>query len=393
MENGFPDLSKIGSRDKLKPRADKEPHWQRLQAGWYVGYRPSKLGSYGTWFARAYDEDLRKYRRKALGHFGTLTGKDVFAAARKEAVAFAELVESGGIQVETLETVADACRAYLNEKPSAIAEGVFRRHVFGDPLAQTKLSKLRRRHLSDWRKRLEDAPALISRSKKGDKRFKVRSAATINRDMVPLRAALWRVLAPGAPRSDAAWQEALKPIKGADRRRDLYLDKQERRRLLAELDADIEPFVRALCLLPLRPGALAALNVSGFEERTRTLTIGSDKNGVPRQIAVPDSIASFLREQSKSKLPSAWLFTRSNGVPWSKDTWKGPIKKAVLSAGLPTKASAYTLRHSVITDLVRGGLPILTIAQLADTSVAMIERHYGHLVRNDAEEALAQLVL
>ncbi len=107
----MPDLSKIGSRDKLKPRADKEPYWQRLQAGWYVGYRPSKLGSHGTWFARAYDEDLRKYRRKALGRFGSLTGNDVFAAARKEAEAFAEPVESGGIQVEKLETVADAWRA------------------------------------------------------------------------------------------------------------------------------------------------------------------------------------------------------------------------------------------------------------------------------------------
>lgn len=393
MEDGLPDLSKIGSRDKLKPRADKEPYWQRLQAGWYVGYRPSKLGSHGTWFARAYDEDLRKYRRKALGRFGSLTGNDVFAAARKEAEAFAELVESGGIQVEKLETVADACRAYLSEKPGSIAEGVFRRHVFGDPLARIKLSKLRRRHLRDWRKRLEDAPALISRSKKGEKRVKVRSAATINRDMVPLRAALWRILPPGAPKTDAAWQEALKPIKGADRRRDLYLDRQERRRLLAELDADIEPFVRALCLLPLRPGALAALNVSNFEKRTRTLTIGSDKNGVPRQISVPESIASFLSEQSKSKLPSAWLFTRSDGIPWSKDMWKGPIKKAVVASELPAQTSAYTLRHSVITDLVRGGLPILTVAQMADTSVAMIERHYGHLVRNDAEEALAQLVL
>ena len=227
----------------------------------------------------------------------------------------------------------------------------------------------------------------------GEKRVKVRSAATINRDMVPLRAALWRILPPGAPKTDAAWQEALKPIKGADRRRDLYLDRQERRRLLAELDADIEPFVRALCLLPLRPGALAALNVSNFEKRTRTLTIGSDKNGVPRQISVPESIASFLSEQSKSKQPSAWLFTRSDGIPWSKDMWKGPIKKAVVASELPAQTSAYTLRHSVITDLVRGGLPILTVAQMADTSVAMIERHYGHLVRNDAEEALAQLVL
>jgi integrase len=65
----------------------------------------------------------------------------------------------------------------------------------------------------------------------------------------------------------------------------------------------------------------------------------------------------------------------------------------VNAAGLPSGASAYTLRHSVITDLVRAGVPILTVAQLADTSVAMIERHYGHLVQGDAEKALAALAL
>jgi integrase len=55
--------------------------------------------------------------------------------------------------------------------------------------------------------------------------------------------------------------------------------------------------------------------------------------------------------------------------------------------------SAYTLRHSVITDLIRAWLPILTVAHLSGTSVAMIERHYGHLVRDDAEEALASIAI
>lgn len=31
--------------------------------------------------------------------------------------------------------------------------------------------------------------------------------------------------------------------------------------------------------------------------------------------------------------------------------------------------------------------------RLSGTSVAMIEKHYGHLVRGDAEEALAKLAL
>lgn len=60
---------------------------------------------------------------------------------------------------------------------------------------------------------------------------------------------------------------------------------------------------------------------------------------------------------------------------------------------MPGAASAYTLRHSVITDLILARLTILTVAQLLGTSVAMIEKHYGHLVRDDAEEAHASIAI
>lgn len=377
----------------MSPKRGDEPHWQRLRAGSYVGYRPAKRQGRGNWFGRAYDPDAGKYRRKALGDYGELTGNDVFTAARRDVEAWAQQVESGGTRAEGIETVADACRAYLQRRPGSIAEGVFRRHVYGDPIAGVKLEKLRRHHLRAWRKRLEDAPALTSRNKEGDKRTRRRSASTVNRDMVPLRAALGQVLNPGAPHTDAAWQEVLKPNKGADRRRDLYLDRDDRRKLLAAASMEVGPFVRALCLLPLRPGAIAGLLVGDFEVRTRTLSIGKDKNGRPRQIAVPPTVAEFLNRQSAGKLLRAFLFSRANGAAWDKDAWKGPIKEAAATAKLPLAVSAYTLRHSVITDLIREGIPALTVAQLSGTSVAMIERHYGHLVRDDAEQALARIAI
>ena len=148
-----------------------------------------------------------------------------------------------------------------------------------------------------------------------------------------------------------------------------------------------------MCLLPLRPGALASLRAGDFDKRTRTLTIGTDKHGLPRQIAVPEIVSDFLAERAKGKLPAAPLFSRGDGRAWNKDAWKHPIKHAVRAAELPSGVAAYTLRHSVITDLIRAGLPALTVAQLSGTSVAMIERHYGHLVRDDAEQALARLAL
>ncbi|MGY6550361.1 MAG: tyrosine-type recombinase/integrase [Erythrobacter sp.] len=390
----MPDLSRIGEREKLKSKAGDEPHWHRLRQGVYLGYRPSKKVAGGTWFARFYDADANRNVRKRLGDYGTLSGHEVFKQAKADAETWAETIESGGELARGMVTVKDACEAYLIEKPGSIAEGVFRRHVYSDPIAKVKLDKLRRHHLKAWRKRLEDAPALVTRTKVAEKtRMKPRSQSTVNRDMVPLRAALGLVLKPGTPNTDAAWQEALRAFRGADKRRELYLDRDERKKLIEATCDEARPFIRALCLLPLRPGALAGLKVSDFDKRTRALTIGKDKNGKPRQLIIPQTTADFFELQVKDKLPTASIFTRSDGAAWNKDAWKHPIKDAVTGAGLPGAVAAYTLRHSVITDLIRARLPILTVAQLSGTSVAMIEKHYGHLVRDDAEDALATLAL
>jgi len=381
------DLSKVGDRERLK--AHREPHWQRLRNGCFLGFRPSKRDGAGTWIARAYDEDKRRYRVRSLGDLGQLAPRDRFAAAKREAEAFAEAVESGGHARDAIETVEQACQAYANGR--ADAEGRFQRHVYSDPIAKVKLEKLRRHHLHDWRKRLEKRPALVSRSKEGEQRTRERSSSSINRDMVPLRAALFRVLAPGVPGTEAAWQEALLPIRNADRQRTLYLDLGQRRKLLKEISPEAEPFVKALCLLPLRPGAMASLSAGDFDKRTRELTIGRDKSGRPRRIIVPEAVTTLLVAQAKDKLPAAPLLMRRGGARWSKDNWNQPIAEAATKAKLPCGVTAYTLRHSVLTDLVNSGLPLLTVAQISDTSVEMIERHYGHMNRAAAEHALAGL--
>ncbi len=383
------DLSKVGDRARLK--AQREPHWQRLRAGCFLGFRPSKRGGKGTWIARAYDEDAGKYHVKSLGDFGTLSGKEMFAAAKKEAERLADLVEAGG-QVRTkIETVADACREYAKTRPEA--EQRFRRYVYDDPIARVKLDKLRRRHVKDWRERLEAQPALVSRRKNAEPTHRKRAASTVNRDMAAVRAALAKMCAPGAPNSEAAWQEPLKAFPNANGRRTLYLDRSQRRKLLEEIDAEALPFVRALCLLPLRPGALAALTVADFDRRTSELTIGKDKTGRARRIQLPRETASLFTEQAQNKLPGAPLLMRANGKAWDRNSWKLPIAAAVAAARLPQDSTAYTLRHSTITDLVSAGLPLLTIAQISGTSAEMIERHYGHLASDAAVKALGELAL
>jgi len=383
------DLSRVKEREALSAR--REPYWQRIRPGCFLGYRPSAREGAGTWVARAYDDEQLGYRLKAIGDFGALPGRDRFAIAKKEAEAFADLVETGGLAQDKAETVEEACRLYA--KTNTEAEGRFKRHVYGDSIARLKLTKLRRAHLRGWRQRLQEKPALVSRCKVGDHITRPRAPASVNRDMAMLRAALNSILAPGAPDTEAAWQEALKPIRNADRQRTLYLDRDQRRSLLEQVDAEAEPFVRTLCLLPLRPGAVANLIVADFDKRTSELTIGKDKSGKPRRILLPAAAAKLFAAQVKNKLPTAPLLSRANGQIWNKDAWKGPIAEAVIKAKLPAGATAYTLRHSTITDLVNGGLPLLTVGQISDTSAEMIERHYGHLTRHAAAEALAGLAL
>ena len=383
------DLSKVGNRERLK--VQREPHWQRLRAGCFLGFRPSKRGGKGTWIARVYDEDASRYQVKSLGDFGSLPGNEMFAAAKKEAEKLAELVESGGEIRAKIETVADACREYAKDRPEA--EQRFKRYVYEDSIAKVKLDKLRRRHVKEWRERLEAQPALVSRRKKGDPVERERAPSTVNRDMAVLRAALSKVLSPGAPNSEAAWQEALKAIPNANGRRTLYLDRKQRKKLIEGIDAEAAPFVRSLCLLPLRPGAMAALTAGDFDKRTAELTIGKDKTGKPRRIQLPQEAAQLLAKQAKNKLPGAPLFMRANGKAWDKDSWKRPIATAVTAAELPADTTAYTLRHSTITDLVSAGLPLLTIAQISGSSAEMIERHYGHLASDAAVKGLGELAL
>lgn len=383
------DLSRVKDRDALKSR--REPHWQRLRPGCFVGYRVSARGGAGTWIARAYDEDQRAYRLKALGSFGDHPANERFALAKQEAEHFAGEVEHGSIREAEIETVEDACRHFAKAHTEAGAR--FARYVYGDPIAKAKLSKLRRSHLKSWRQRLEDTPALVSRRKKGEPATRSRSPATLNRDMAVLRTALGQVLPLGAPNTDAAWQEALKPVRNAVKRRTLYLNRDQRRLLLASVCDEATAFVETLNILPLRPGAVAALVAGDFDRRTAELTISKDKAGNGRRIILPDAAARLFAAAAKDKLPGAPLFMRSNGKAWDKETWNDPIRDAARKAKLSAGITAYTLRHSVITDLVAAGLPLLTVAQISGTSAAMIEKHYGHLVADAATKALAGLAL
>jgi len=255
-------------------------------------------------------------------------------------------------------------------------------------LASTELTKLTPSKVEAWRRALQDLP-----TRSGGRRGEQRSDSTLNRDMTCFRAALNLAYVDGLLTTDFAWRSKLRPIKNADQRRELYLDRAQRLTFIEKAPGDLAAFLRGLCQVPLRPGALAKLNAGDFDRRLKVLKIGQDKSGKDRRIKLPHVTAEFFEAAAKDKLPTAPLFARADGKAWNTDAWKWPVMSAVEAAKLPDGTTTYTLRHSVISDLVHDGLDLLTVAQISGTSVAMIERHYGHLRSEVAAGALARLAL
>lgn len=292
--------------------------------------------------------------------------------------------------------VIDACADYVRrvradkgEKPASDLEMRYRRWISQHPIRDIELSNLTREQVQAFRDEMSNAP-LKNGPLKGKR---TRSKDTVNRDIAAIRAAFNMALADGRISSDFAWKRPLAAFKNVSKRRNVYLDREERKRLIRFLPPDLALFVYGLSVLSLRPGALANARVADFDARLDVLTLWIDKSGDGRKVKLPSSIADILRQASMNRPSAEPLFARDDGTAWNKDAWKKILKRAATAAALPTTTIAYALRHSAITDLVHGGLDLLTVAQISGTSVAMIEKHYGHLRSETATSALEKLIL
>lgn len=218
------------------------------------------------------------------------------------------------------------------------------------------------------------------------------SRGAFNRDATALKAALNLARDRDHIAVDHAWRVALKPFKNATKRRTLYLDLAARRKLIDKSPAEVQALLRTLALLPMRVGEVAALKVEHLNLKTRVLYVPTGKTA-PREIPLGAEAFAHLKACAARKLPSAWLVARADGRQWDRFSWRDMICEGVKAAKLPRATSAYTFRHSTITDLLTAGLDTLTVAKISGTSLLMIEKHYGHLRLEHARDALQHLKL
>jgi integrase len=381
------DLSRKRHREQLVPR--REPYWQRLGAGAYLGFRRGP----DTWVVRFRGRDEKQ-------QYSSLGDRLDFDDAKRRAEAWLSQCTSSSVRTVKRDTVTAALETYLadlrrHDRADAAkkAEGCFKTALrfdskaerYRDPLAELRLEDVTLDDFLEWRDRLR--PGRLPRS--------------VNRLVRALAAGLNRAHRLGHIGNPTAWR--LEQLPDDDESETaVFLTPAQRKALIAAALPAAAAFLRGLELSGARPKELASAVTGDFDgERLR---LSHRKGRTPklrsRYVVLDEEGVAFFRQQAKAKLPSALLFTIDGQKPWRRHLWAQEVRAAIAAHNtvtcgaerIPPEASAYSFRHARISELLQVyGVDPLTVAAQTGTSLRMIERAYFRFIRSAMLEKLANL--
>jgi site-specific recombinase XerD len=146
-----------------------------------------------------------------------------------------------------------------------------------------------------------------------------------------------------------------------------------------------------------RTHELIEVRIRAFQPQTRQLLIGSHKRSrtlkepVARRIALNDMVVSTVSRLCEGRSADAHIFIRPSGRPWNRNILSHRFQAIRERAGVRPTITIYSFRHLWISEMLMAGVDVLLVARMAGTSVAMIERVYGHFRNQSYQEAQARL--
>lgn len=373
------DLARKTDRRNLPIR--REPHWQRLAAGAYLGFRRGP----DTWLARFRGRDGKQQ------YFQVGDGIE-YDEAKTRAESWLSQLAASPVRTTRRGTVREALEAYLADlrrhgRPETAkeAEGRFKSVVWDKPVAVMSLEGLSRDDLDEWREGLR----------------KGRQNRSVNRHVRAVVAGLNRAHKLGHVGNPAAWDmTALSDDIEDSGETAVFLTPDQRRGLIAAADDAAGRFFRGLELTGARPKELAQAQVCHLASDTLKL---SHRKGRPpklrtRMVVLGKDGATFFKQQARGKLPGAFLFTEDGEQQWRAHYWARHMRAAIKAHNakakgklrVPKAASAYSFRHARISELLQvHGIDPLTVAQQTGTSLVMIEKTYLKFIASAMREKLA----
>jgi integrase/recombinase XerD len=117
---------------------------------------------------------------------------------------------------------------------------------------------------------------------------------------------------------------------------------------------------------------------------------GSKQRIVPLGRVAINALRTYLERQRPSLVRTSpetpWLFVSRGGKKLTREMLWVLVKKYVKRAGLNTKVSPHTLRHSFATHLLSGGADLRTVQELLGHASIQTTQHYTHVDRDRLRE-------
>jgi integrase len=147
-----------------------------------------------------------------------------------------------------------------------------------------------------------------------------------------------------------------------------------------------------------RTSELLTARAGDFQPRTRQLILGKHKRSNtlrdprPRAISLNLDAFAVVERWCEGQAPDAHIFTQPrNGRPWDRHSVADRFRAIRERAGVRASVTIYSFRHLWISEMLMAGVDVLLVARMAGTSVAMIERVYGHFRNQSYQDAQARL--
>jgi len=136
----------------------------------------------------------------------------------------------------------------------------------------------------------------------------------------------------------------------------------------------------ALRLSGCRPSEIASLEIGDCSADSWTIRKHKNrkKKRRPRVVYLSPCLQTLTRIASRERdVGPVFLADKDRG--WKYSDMRLRFQRLRAKAKLSLKCVLYSLRHTWITEALLAGVDVATVAEMAGTSIQMIDRHYGHL--------------
>ena len=375
------------ARLKLSPQT--RPYFAKIGRGVWLGYRKPANGAGACWVARAAngqgvgwektlwaadDNGLKADGEKVLSFWQAKTEVQRLTGGKSRRG------DGDNSAVITLDEALTAYEPTLRKRGANVYNAKRPRRHLTETLLSKPITLLTAHELEGWRDSLLE---------------KGLAPSAVNRNLNSLRAALTQA----DNTRIHVWRNGLKALPDATEANNVVIeDEAKAQQWVAEayaLDHQLGLLVHTVGETGARPSQAVRLKIRDLvttdPAAPRLMMPKSGKGGTrhPGQrkveryaVSISSGLAALLKTAAKGRPSNAPLLLQKDGEPWSEIDPSAGYKKGVRATakkvGLdPDVYGLYAFRHTSITRMLLKGTHTAIVAQVHDTSEAMIRKHYA----------------